>query len=112
MIDKRLLGKWKSDIRMTIRDIRNRRDIKNYDKVKTLLGKMVVRYTRTRIYVDSEGDKSIMPYQVVAKDGNSVAILVNNHKFIISILKENIIGFVSKSSGIITEKLSEMQICN
>ncbi len=36
MIDKRLLGIWKSDVRMTMRDIRNRRDIaeKHHKKIK------------------------------------------------------------------------------
>lgn len=80
MIDKRLLGTWKSDVRMTMRDIRNRRDIKHYDKVKTLFGKTTVRYTRMRIYVNSEDYKSVEPYQVVAKDATSVAILVDGYE--------------------------------
>jgi hypothetical protein len=47
---------------------------------RPLLGKMTVRYTRTKIYVDSEGDKSVVPYQVVAKDATSVAILIDGYE--------------------------------
>ena len=77
MIDTRLLGTWQSDTRKTMREIRNRKDIPeaNQKKLKSLFGKLRVRYTRARIHTAFKGDKSIGRYQVVAKDSNSVAIV-------------------------------------
>ena len=77
MIDKRLLGTWKSDLRRTAREARARHlvpeeKIKNF---KRLFGKLPLRFTRTRIYRDFEGEKSVLPYRMVAKDAYSVAIL-------------------------------------
>ena len=76
MIDQRLLGTWKSDTRKTMADIRNRRDIpeEDHEKLKKLFGKLRIQYTRTRAYTEYEGDESVVPYQFVAKDANSVAI--------------------------------------
>ncbi len=77
MIDKRLLGTWKSDLRRTTREARERHlipeeKIKNF---KRLFGKLRVRFTRTRMYLDFQGEKSVTPYRVAAKDAWSVAIL-------------------------------------
>ena len=77
MIDKRLLGTWQSDLRRTAREARERHlvhdeKIRNFKK---LFGRLRVRYTRTRIYADFDGEKSIDVYRVVAKDAHSVAIV-------------------------------------
>ena len=76
MIDKRLLGTWKSDTRRTMKEIRNQRDIKKVraENLKKMFGKLNLRYTRTRIYADFKGDKSVVPYQVIAKDDYSVVV--------------------------------------
>lgn len=77
MIDKRLLGTWQSDLRKTKQAAREWRNLPEakLKKLKLLFGKLRVRFTRTRIYRDFEGEKSVWPYQVVAKDAHSVAIL-------------------------------------
>ncbi len=77
MIDKRLLGTWKSDLRRTAREARERHLLPE-DKIRKLkccFGKLRVRFTRTRIYSDFQGEKTIEPYRIVAKDARSVAIL-------------------------------------
>ena len=77
MIDTRLLGTWKSDIRKTLWEARRWRDIPESKrrKLRLILGKLRVRFTRTRSYSEFEGKRSVAPYQVVAKDARSVAIL-------------------------------------
>jgi hypothetical protein len=44
-------------------------------KFKLLFGKLRVRFTRTRIYSEFEGKKSVTRYRVAAKDAHSVAIV-------------------------------------
>ncbi len=77
MIDKRLLGAWKSDLRKTSQEARDRCRIPaaKRKKFKLLFGKLRVRFTRTRAYMEFQGRKWVEPYRVVAKDASSVAIL-------------------------------------
>jgi hypothetical protein len=77
MIDKRLLGTWQSDLRRTAREARDRHLVpeEKIKKFKLLFGKLRLRITRTRIYSDFKGEKSVEPYRVVAKDAYSVAIV-------------------------------------
>jgi hypothetical protein len=77
MIDTRLLGTWQSDLRKTVQEACKWRDIPSarQKKLELLLGKLRVRFTRTRVYCEFEGKTSVAPYQVVAKDARSVAIL-------------------------------------
>ncbi len=77
MIDTRLLGTWESDWRKTAQEARDRCGIPaaKRKKFKLLFGKLRVRFTRTRVYSELEGQKSVTPYRVVAQDARSVAIL-------------------------------------
>ena len=77
MIDKRLLGTWKSDCRKTLHEIAQWRDISEPQRkhAKRILGKLRVRFTRTRVYSEFFGEKSVGPCRVVAKDATSVAVL-------------------------------------
>ena len=80
MIDKRLLGTWRSDTRKTMRDIRlsSTHKRENEKKLKTMFGKLTVRYTRSRVHTDFKGSRDCKPYRVVAKDSHSVAVVTNN----------------------------------
>ena len=75
MRDNRLLGVWRSDARRTLRDLRARRDIslKTKRAIGRILGKLELRFTRTRCYSTIDGSTSSVPYVVVAKDSSSVA---------------------------------------
>jgi hypothetical protein len=77
MFDRRLLGRWRSDKRRTLRDLNARRDIS--PKAKRLLskmfGKLEIRFTRTRCRTTLNDESSTTRYVVVAKDLSSVAIV-------------------------------------
>ncbi|MBN1359869.1 MAG: hypothetical protein JW993_04720 [Sedimentisphaerales bacterium] len=84
MIDTRLLGTWQSDLRKTKQAAREWCDLPEAKrkKLNLIFGKLRVRFTRTRIYREFDGSnsvfessKSVVRYQVVAKDYHSVAIL-------------------------------------
>jgi hypothetical protein len=77
MHDTRLLGRWRSDATRTARDLTARRDIPAQQKaaLRRLFGKMELRYTRKRCYSTLDGHTQSVPYQVVAKDPSSVAIV-------------------------------------
>src|SRR4029077_17500255 len=77
MYDDRLIGTWKSDARMTGREIEARRDLSTAKrkKLRQYFGKMEVKYTRTRCSVTLNGITTVCPYRVVAMDACSVVIL-------------------------------------
>lgn len=77
-IDKRLLGTWQSDRRRTIRGVKWRRNstVVGRRKFAALFGRLIVRYTRTKIYSGFEGESlESKPYQILATDSDSVAYL-------------------------------------
>jgi hypothetical protein len=77
MQDTRLLGVWRSDARRTRRDLGARRDIplKTRRAIDGMLGRLELRYTRTRCHSTLDGSTFSAPYVVVAKDSSSVAIV-------------------------------------
>jgi hypothetical protein len=77
MHDSRLIGVWRSDARRTRRDLHARRDIsvKAQRAIDGILGRLELRYTRTRCYSTLDGNTFSAPYVVVAKDSSSVAIV-------------------------------------
>lgn len=77
MHDSRLVGVWRSDAKRTERELAARRDIPARSKkgLGRLLGKLELRYTRTRCYATLNGHTESSPYRVVAKDSSSVAIV-------------------------------------
>lgn len=79
-IDKRLLGKWKSDKRKTFLDWHWRKNAssKRKEKLKSFFGNLILTFTRTRIIYD-------LPYRhwqrsrryvILGVDETSVAIIV------------------------------------
>jgi hypothetical protein len=77
MYDDRLIGAWKSDARLTDREIDARRDISTArrKKLKQYFGKMELKYTRTQCSVTLNGITTVRRYRVVAKDACSVVVL-------------------------------------
>jgi hypothetical protein len=78
MLDKRLIGTWRSDKKRTAQEIRSRRDIST-GKRRTFLinifGKLTVRFTRTKCYTTLKGCTDVGPLRIVAKDAGGVVIL-------------------------------------
>jgi hypothetical protein len=74
--DKRLLGTWRSDRRLTLKDRVWRRGWSGQKrkKIASIFGHLTLRYTRSRLYSDYRGHKAITKYEVVAADSDSVAI--------------------------------------
>jgi hypothetical protein len=74
--DKRLLGTWRSDRRLTLKDWVWRRGwpAQKRKKFASIFGHLTLRYTRSRLYSDYRGHKAITKYEVIALDSDSVAI--------------------------------------
>jgi hypothetical protein len=77
MHEPRLTGTWKSDARKTAREIDARADIpiSSKSRLKRLMGKLELRYTRNRCYAKLGDDIRPMRFSVVARDESSVAIV-------------------------------------
>jgi hypothetical protein len=80
MHDSRLMGIWKSDAKRTAREIAARRDIpaSKKRKLRSLFGKLELRYTRTHCHSLYDGNRTINRYVAVARDSSSVAIVSFN----------------------------------
>ncbi len=77
MKDSRLIGTWKSDGWKTAKEIATRRDIptRKKTKLRSLFGKLELRYTQTRCYSRLGDFVSVNRYIVVAKDPWSAAVV-------------------------------------
>jgi hypothetical protein len=77
MYEPRLIGTWQSDAKKTAREIDARNDIplSKKSKLKKLMGKLELRYTRNRCYAKLGDEITPMRYSVVARDETSVAIV-------------------------------------
>src|SRR5438132_8502125 len=80
MIDRRLLGTWKSDARRTMREVRARRDISEARarRLANLFGRLELRFTPTRCSWSLNGDADSRWYKVTARDSSSVTIIMHN----------------------------------
>jgi hypothetical protein len=80
MTDPRLLGTWRSDASRTWKDLSARRDIPARSKraLRTLFGRLELRYTRTKCYATLEEELEVVSYAVVARDADSVAIVTDD----------------------------------
>jgi hypothetical protein len=78
MNDSRLIGTWKSDGRRTAKEIAARRDLSANKTVKlrSLFGKLELRYTGSRCYSRLGDYVSVNRYTVVAKDEWSAVLVV------------------------------------
>jgi hypothetical protein len=70
----------RSDAQKTLRDIEARRDIPSpkKKKLRSLFGKLELRYTRTRLHARAGTFVSISRFTVVAKDSSSTAIVIES----------------------------------
>jgi hypothetical protein len=76
-IDRRLLGTWRSDKKLTVAEWAFPKTVTSKARraILALFGKFTMRYTATRIYGEFERHRTITPYRVLASDADSVAIL-------------------------------------
>ena len=74
--DKRLLGTWKSDRRKTFLHFKPGADYtpQRLRKLKSLFGKLTVRWTRAKFYSNYEGCLESGSYEIVASDAESVVV--------------------------------------
>jgi hypothetical protein len=77
--DKRLLGEWKSDRARTMRDFAwpRKPTPARRKRFASIFGRMVVRYTRSKIHVDLMGQTSSQKYRTVASDSSSAVIAIS-----------------------------------
>jgi hypothetical protein len=74
--DRRLLGTWKSDRRKTFERYcpmpGTRPEVVR--KLKSLFGKLVVRWGRKRVYSELDGHRNSQNYEIIAADSESVVV--------------------------------------
>ena len=80
MVDPRLIGTWKSDVRRTFARFKPKPNSRpqSFRKLKSLFGKLVVRWGRGKVYVEMDGNKSSHTYEVIASDQFSVVVRSND----------------------------------
>ena len=76
MKDKRLIGTWKSDRKLTFKHFNFKEGTRDELKKRfmAIFGKLQVSYSKTRITTSFEGVTEEEKYRVLAKDRYSVAI--------------------------------------
>ncbi len=79
IVDRRLLGYWKSDATRTFQGHIWRKDstAKSRRFMRAIFGKLVVHWTPTRVTCYLEGDKNTNPYRILASDATSAAVLIS-----------------------------------
>ncbi len=75
--ESRLLGTWRSDRWMTMKLWlwRPGWPAKRRKRLAGIFGHLILRFTRKRLYSDYKSYREVQPYQVVASDARSVAIV-------------------------------------
>ncbi len=76
LVDRRLLGIWKSDRRKTFQHFTPspQATSESLARLKLIFGKLIIRYGKTRYYSEYNGSSDSTRYEVVAKDSSSVVI--------------------------------------
>jgi hypothetical protein len=76
MRDDRLIGVWKSDARRTMKSwvFRPGTPLRRRKAIAGIFGKLVVKYTPSRVISEYEGHRESGNYKVLGKDQNSVAV--------------------------------------
>jgi hypothetical protein len=74
--DRRLIGTWKSDRRRTFAFWKPGAGYKveNVPKLKALFGKLTIRWGRGKFHTEYKGYRETCPYEIVARDSDSVVI--------------------------------------
>ena len=75
-VGPRLIGTWRSDRRRTFEQWKPRPGVKpqRVRRFKSIFGKLVIRWGRTKCYTEQEGHRDSQPYEIVATDENSVIV--------------------------------------
>jgi hypothetical protein len=75
-IDRRLIGTWKSDRRMTFRHFTPKRGAtpQQLRKFKSLFGKLTVRYGTQYFHEEMDGSKFRTKYELLAQDSETVVV--------------------------------------
>jgi hypothetical protein len=75
-VDRRLLGTWRSDRRRTLQFYKPgpHSTPKGHRKVKSIFGKLIVRWTARRCHCDLDGTRWTDSYEIVASDDTSVVV--------------------------------------
>ena len=76
MIDKRLLGRWKSDKRKSLRELRARGDVtpEFLEFFARVSGKLTIHYRAKTKVVSGMGEPARSRYEVVGSDDDSVVL--------------------------------------
>ncbi|MBI3149298.1 MAG: hypothetical protein HYZ17_12385 [Betaproteobacteria bacterium] len=82
LVDKRLLGTWRSDKERTIALWKYQKELapETRERFENIFGKFTLRFTETRIYTEFEDTNDTVPYSVVARDSSSVIIAWHEEK--------------------------------
>ncbi len=82
LVDKRLLGTWRSDKERTIALWKYQKELtqETRERFENIFGKFTLRFTETRIYTEFEDTKDTVPYSVVARGSSSVIIAWHEEK--------------------------------
>jgi hypothetical protein len=82
IVDKRLLGTWRSDKERTIALWKYQKELapETRERFEKIFGKFTIRFTETHIYTEFEDTKNTVPYSVVARDSSSVVIAWHEEK--------------------------------
>jgi hypothetical protein len=75
--DSRLLGRWKSDAKQTIREWHwgKNQSLKRRRFLKSIFGKLVITYTRAKIVMKLGDFQTSQNYSILGVDKSSVAIV-------------------------------------
>jgi hypothetical protein len=74
--DGRLIGAWRSDRRRTFRHFKPKPGCppRSLRKLKSIFGKLVIRWSRGRYYTELDGYHDSGAYAVVAQDESSIVV--------------------------------------
>jgi hypothetical protein len=74
--DRRLIGEWKSDRKLTLKwwKLRDGLSKEKAEKFKRIFGKLAHRFTRNRMYSEFDGFKSVDRYKIIAADEDALVI--------------------------------------
>lgn len=78
IIDRRLVGTWKSDRRMTFREYRPRRPLtpEKLKKLKSLFGKLVIRWGYRKVETELTGYRDKGEYKILGVDSDGVVVQI------------------------------------
>ncbi len=74
--DSRLIGTWKSDRRRTFQNFKPKTgfDPKKFRKLKSLFGKLTIRWGRGKCYTELGEYRDSENYEIIARDSNCVIV--------------------------------------